>query len=485
MKNLSKLSILFLSIPILFACAKEDEIPVDVAVNDFIWKGLNAYYLHQDKIPDLSDRRFSSQPELNNYLRDFTDSDELFTSLLFDRPNTDNKSVLIPDYNAIGTPAIRTSITDGVEFGIIEEPGSTTNVLGYVSHILPNSDAATKNISRGEFFNAVDGIQLTKENFLLLTSAVTIELSMATFDGTTVTSTTKKVLLTKTAYTHVPVFLSKTIIKGANTIGYLLYNNDFSTNYIADLNEVFLQFKNQGATQLILDLRYNIGGGSFAKTIAQIASMITGQFANQPLIKEKWNVKAQPWFELHQPDSLVTNFPDQLNSTTAINGLQLTDVYLILNGADFEGSSAIELLINSLRSYINVNVIGRKTIGNNTGSITLYNSADYDFEGRNDNHTYALQPIVLEFLNKNDESYGNGIVPSLQTCAVEDMLNLGVLGETSDPLLDRVLNYIATGIIGANPVCNPNNFEFLYSSIQAQRIFDAGVFIEQNLPNTN
>ena len=89
---------------------------------------------------------------------------------------------------------------------------------------------------------------------------------------------------------------SKTIIKGANTIGYLLYNNDFSTNYIADLNEVFLQFKNQGATQLILDLRYNIGGGSFAKTIAQIASMITGQFANQPLIKEKWNVKAQPWF---------------------------------------------------------------------------------------------------------------------------------------------------------------------------------------------
>lgn len=484
MKNFSKLSFLFLIISILFACTKEDEIPADVIVNDFIWKGLNAYYLHQDKITDLSDRRFSSQPEVNNYLRGFTDSDELFTSLLFDRPNTDSKSVLISDYNTIATPAIRTSITNGVEFGIIADPESTTNVLGYVTHILPNSDAALKNIARGEFFNAVDGIQLTKENFLLLTAAATIELSMATFDGTTVTSTAKKVLLTKTAYTHMPVFMSKTATEGANTIGYLLYNNDFSTNYIADLNDTFLQFKNQGATQLVLDLRYNIGGGSFAKTMAQIASMITGQFANQPLIKEKWNVKAQPWFEANQPDSLVANFPDQLNPTTAINGLQLTDVYLILNGTNFEGSSAIELLINSLRSYINVHVIGRKTAGNNTGAITLYNSADYDFEGKNTDHTYALQPIVLEFSNKNDESYASGIVPSLETCAEEDILNLGALGETSDPLFERVLNYIATGTIGANPACNPNNFEFLYSSIQAQRIFDAGVFIEQNLPNT-
>ncbi|MDG2195256.1 MAG: S41 family peptidase [Polaribacter sp.] len=484
MKNLSKLSILFLTISILFACSKEDKIPADVAVNDFIWKGLNAYYLHQDKISNLSDRKFSSQPELNNYLRGFTDSEELFTSLLFDRPNTDNKSVLISDYNTVKTPAVRTAITNGIEFGIIEEPGNPANVLGYVTHILPNSNATLKDITRGTFFNAVDGVQLTKENYTQRLSATTTELSIATFDGSIVTSTAKKVQLTKTAYTHVPVFMSKTFVEGTNTIGYLLYNNDFSTNYIADLNNTFLEFKNQGATQLVFDLRYNIGGGSFAKTIAQMASMITGQFANQPLIKEKWNVKAQPWFETNQPDSLITNFSDQLNPTTAINGLQLTDVYLILNGTNFKGSSAIELLINSLRSYINVHVVGRKTAGNNTGAITLYNSADYDFEGRNTDHTYALQPIVLEFLNKNDESYATGIIPSIETCAEEDILNLGVLGETSDPLLENVLNYIATGIIGANPVCNPNNFEFLYSSIQAQRIFDAGVFIEQNLPNT-
>jgi len=83
--------------------------------------------------------------------------------------------------------------------------------------------------------------------------------------------------------------------------------------------------------------------------------------------------------------------------------------------------------------------------------------------------------MVLEFLNKNDESHRNGIEVNLQKCAVEDVLILGVLRETTNPLLNRVMNYIASGIIGVNPVCNPNNFEFLYSSIQAQRIFEADV----------
>jgi len=62
MKNLYKI-LLFLCISlILYNCTKEDEIPADVEVNDFIWKAMNAYYLYQDQIPDLADRRFNNQP---------------------------------------------------------------------------------------------------------------------------------------------------------------------------------------------------------------------------------------------------------------------------------------------------------------------------------------------------------------------------------------------------------------------------------------
>jgi C-terminal processing protease CtpA/Prc len=475
------LSIVF---TIFSSCVKEYELPKELVVHDFVWKGLNAYYLYQDEIDDLTDTRFQSDEQLNVYLSGFPDYNTLFSSLLIP---ADVKSTLIEDYTAIVAPEVRTAFTNGLEFGIIAAPNNTENVLGYVTHILPNSDAATKNILRGEFFYAVNGTQLTRANYvnLLVTGANSINLEMANFNGTTITPNAKNVSLEKQNYIYPATFLEKIITVNANNIGYIAYNNDFSTNYINALNNTFLNLKNQNVTELILDFRNNIGGGSFAKNISQIASMISGQFKDEILIKEAWNSKAQSWFLMNQPDSLLTKFTDKLNATTNINSLNVTDVYLILNGTNFTGSSAVELLINSLKPYINVHIIGNQTAGNNTGAIILYNSIDYDFPFKNITHTVSLQPVVLRFLNKNDQTYETGFSPNIRLCSNEDILNLGVLGEASDPILNSVLNYISTGTTGTNSSCNPFNFEYIYNSIDAQREIDKGVFINQNLPNTN
>lgn len=484
MRNFFKVIYLSLCITIFASCSKEYQVPQDLVVHDFVWKGLNAYYLHQNQIADLADTRFSSDQQLNTYLSTFADYNLLFSNLLI---SSDVKSSIIEDYNSLNNIELRTAFTNGLEFGIIAEPNNTDNVLGYVTHILPNSDAASKNIIRGEFFYAVDGIQLNKANFidLLINGSDNFTLQMASFNGTLVIPNAKIVTLEKQNYNYTPTFLEKIITQNSDKIGYLAYNNDFSKSYINDLNNTFLSLKNQNITELVLDFRNNIGGGSFAKNISQIAAMLTGQFTDEVLIKEEWNAKAQSWFLANQPDSLLTKFPNKLNATTNINSLNLTDVYIILNGTNFSGSSAIELLIHSLKPYINVHVIGSKTAGNNTGSITLYNSLDYDFPLRNSTHTVALQPIVLSFLNKNDQTYNNGFTPNVLLCANEDVLNLGVLGEASDPILNRILNYIATGNAGTNSACNPANFEYLFNSITPQREIDNGVFINQNLPNTN
>lgn len=467
---------------LFFNCTKEYEVPDDLVLRDFVWKGLNAYYLHQDQIEDLSDRRFNSDQEINTYLNTFETESDLFANLLL---AGDTKSNILEDYNIIFDEAPINQV-NGFEFGAILEPGSTENIVAFVYYVLPNSDAELKNLTRGEFFNTVNGTQLTVTNYenLLLNNTSDYTLGMVNFDGITVTPNGKSVTLKKESYDVLPIFLEKVIPVATDNVGYLMYNNNFSGDYITDLNNAFLNIKNQSVNKLIIDFRYNIGSGGFAKNITQIASMINGDFIDEIAIKEEWNTKAQSWFLANQPDSIVTKFPTRLNISTEINSVQLTDVYFILNGNNFSGSSAIELLMNSLKPYINVHIIGNQTIGNNTGSITLYNSEDYNFANRNMSHTVALQPIVLTFLNNSDETYANGFSPNIDLCANEDILNLGVLGERSDPLLDRVLNYISSGNIG-NSTCDQDNFEYVCNTVAAQREIDNGVFINQHLPNTN
>jgi C-terminal processing protease CtpA/Prc len=468
---------------LILGCSKEYEVPQNLVVHDFVWKGLNAYYLHQDQVADLSDRRFSSDQELNAFLNSFPDYNLLFESLTIEN---DLKSNLVEDYNTLTSPELRSSFTNGLEFGIIADPNNTDNVLGYVTHILPNSNAALQNIARGDYFNAVDGVLLTRQNYqdLLLNGQNIFTLNMANFDGNTITPATRTVSLEKEGYNYPATFLEDVISINSDNVGYIMYNNDFSNIYIDDLKQTASNFVSQNVNKLVLDLRYSIGSGSFARDIEAFASVITGQFQDEVFLKENWNTKAQAWFLENQPDSLLTRFSAS-NQTTTVEGMQVTDLFIILNGNNFEGSSAIELLVNSLNPYMNIQIIGNNTAGNNTGSITLYNSDDYDFGLRNTTHTVALQPVVLTFTNNNDQTYNNGLTPIINLCNQEDVLNLGVLGTNSDPILNSVLNLIETGAASSNSNCNPNNYEYLFNSINVQRNVDNGVFIEQDLPNTN
>ena len=378
-----------------------------------------------------------------------------------------------------------------MEFGLFKDSNILDTIIGVVSHILPNSQASTNNLSRGDFFYGIindqtDTIILREDNYndlLLDYPQDTLKLLMAYYDGDSLAKNDMRVDLVKKNYQYSPILLKKVFNLGAKDVGYLLYNNDFSDNYIADINATILEFKNQSVNELIIDLRYAVGSYSDAITISEIASMITGQFTDEIFIKETWNTKSQTWFELNQPDSVITKFPTRLKNNTTISSLNLTDVYIILNGDGYSGSSATELLINSLNPYINVHVLGNKTRGDNLGAINLYYSPDYDAFNVNPNHTYSLRPTVLSFSNKEDETYTSGITQTIALCPVENPLNLGELGETSDPLLDITLSYISTGNLGVNYPCNPFELDIIYNSVDTQRIIDKGTFIKQDLPN--
>ena len=143
--------------------------------------------------------------------------------------------------------------------------------------------------------------------------------------------------------------------------------------------------------------------------------------------------------------NFVNNFTNQINNgaiNEAINSLNLSRVYFITT---YSSASASELVMNSLSSYIDVKSVGATTRGKVHGSATLYDSDNFTRNGDNlnPNHSWAMQPLVLEIVNANGSNDPNGITPTVELD--EDYSNLGTLGDRSDPLIDRTVILITTG----------------------------------------
>ncbi|WP_395054091.1 S41 family peptidase [Flavobacterium sp.] len=417
-------------------CDTKDDlyVPESLQINDFVWKGMNLYYLWQNEVTNLQDERFANQDDLNNFLTTYSNPKDLFNSLRVDN-SIDRFSVIFDNYETLEGILSGTTLNNGVDFGLKFKAGSTTDLFGWVRYIIPNSDAATKNISRGTIFYAINGTSLTVSNYQELLKNITQTLNLADYDNGNITPNGQSVTVTKTNLSENPVLISNVINQGNKKIGYLVYNG-FFPNYESQLNTAFANLKSQQITDLVLDLRYN-SGGSIA-TATRLASMITGQFTNQVFAREVWNDKLQSYWNATNPNQLIDNFTDKLANGSAIASLNLTKIYVLTSKST---ASASELVINGLKPYINVIQIGDVTTGKNVGSITLYDSPNFAKANRSSKHKYAMQPIVLKTVNNEGfGEYQNGLQPNFQL--TEHLSNLGVLGNTDEPLLNVALNQI-------------------------------------------
>ncbi len=431
MKTILKSVVLLFLLVLPLGCTDMNDSPVpsELAVNDFIWKGLNLYYLWQEDVPDLADNRFANQSELNTFLGTYSDPLDLFNHLRTDAV-TDRFSVLFSDYSVLEGVLSGTTMNNGMDYALRYKDNTNTAVIGWVRYVLPNSDAAAKGIQRGDLFYAIDGVPLTATNYRNLTAPTSYTINMADYDNGNFTPNGQSIALIKTNLSENPIFINTVITEGAHKIGYLMYNG-FYASYDSQLNAAFGSLKSQNVTDLVLDLRYNSGGSINSAT--KLASMITGQFAGQLFAKQQWNSKAQAYYESSNPSSLENRFIEGLNS------LHLSKVYILTTKGT---ASASELVINCLKPYINVVQIGDVTVGKNVGSITLYDSPTFVSKNSiNPNHKYAMQPIVLKIVNKlGAGDYTTGILPT--NPLPEHLYSLGILGQTDEPLLSEAINQI-------------------------------------------
>ncbi|WP_194852395.1 S41 family peptidase [Nonlabens antarcticus] len=460
MRILKILLLLLATTPILQSCAEDndDKIASDATIKNFIYRGMNAFYLYKPDVPVLADGRFSTVNDLVNYHAQFDRPEDFFESLIFDRSRTDRFSVIFTDYVALEQALSGQSLNNGLEFGLVGYANDASKVFGYVRYVLPNTSASGQGVSRGQIFNQIDGIQMTRSNVRTLLAQNSYTIGLADFNGGDPINNGSSISLSKAQTQENPILLSKVIDLGSTKVGYLVYNS-FLRQFDEDLNAVFADFKAQGVTRLVLDLRYN-GGGS-VNTAIMLGSLIAGNPTTDVFSTEQWNPEIQQSFLENNPDQLINYFQNTTSSGSALNRLNLSKVHIITTQ---NSASASELVINSLDPYIDVVQVGGETAGKFQASITLYDSEDFQKSGANTSHRYAMQPLVFKSLNSVGKTdYFDGLVPDIEQR--EDFGNLGVLGDPSEPLLSLCLNEIAVnGSIKKQAPPNKPSREFMGSN---------------------
>lgn len=449
--------LVLLVVAVTFSCSKDDDLSLpntvdpdgsaDVEVQDFMWKAMNFWYFWQANIDDLADDRFESTEEGRAEYTAFLDSAEdpaaFFDSKL--QYIEDRFSFYNEDYRELTNSLAGISKSNGLEFGLVRFQDSE-DIFGFVRYIVPNSNASTVEIQRGDLFTGVDGQTLTTSNYidLLFGENDTYTLNMADFDNGNITPNDIEVSLTKQeGLAENPVFIAKSFTIAGENIGYIMYNQ-FTNEYDDDLYSAVEDLRSAGITNLVMDLRYNPGGS--VNTTRLLASMIYGTNTSDLFLRKRYNDKLQEQFNDSQ---LEIYFADKVNGNN-INSLGLNKVYVLTSSSS---ASASELLINSLEPYMDVIQIGDVTRGKNEFSTTLVDDRDNSYlytpsrvNNINPDNQWAIQPLIGR--NENADGFfdfTSGLQPDYEL--KEDYSNLGILGEENEPLLAKAIEVI-TGATG-------------------------------------
>ena len=249
----------------------------------------------------------------------------------------------------------------------------------------PNSPAGILGIKRGWRITKLNGstsITTSNSKFIIdnIYDAVSADVTFTKPVGSSV-----YLNLQAAHYTDKPIYLDTVYNSSNGNIGYLVYNS-----FLGNINQtpteyarVFNKFSAAGISNLIVDLRYD--GGGYVSLQEQLANyLISTQTQGSVMMKQIYN----------------SNYSNE-NSTVLFNktgSLQLNKIYFIVSRGT---ASASELLINNLKPYMNVKLIGNSnTHGKPVGFFPIEDGEWYVF------------PVSFKTVNKNGEgNYYAGFAP--------------------------------------------------------------------------
>jgi len=205
---------------------------------------------------------------------------------------------------------------------------------------------------------------------------------------------------------------TRVIEQDGRRIGYVFFRN-FVEPSVAALDEAFAELRRQRVTELILDLRYN--GGGLVNVAQHLGGLIGGTLTSGQVFAEY----------AHNDRNTFRNRTLRFESSN--NALALTRVFAITTRAS---ASASELVINALRPFLPVVVIGDRTYGKPVGQYAI------PFCDK------VLAPVSFALRNANGEGdYFDGLQT---TCPAIDDLDHQI-ADASEASIREALTFIATG----------------------------------------
>ncbi len=399
-----------------------------------------------------------------------------------DGDTTRNKYSFIESHDADlngGSSGYKSSVTLlgwGNDLGFTPASGSQYANVIYPRIVYKGGPADLQNVKRGLIIYKVNGteIDLTTQSginainnaFADEATQITLTIADTYTDGKKWTNSSQTtyypivsvskshdITLTKVRYSSIPILKDSVLTVGSSKIGYLALLNFADPDVLSDkLSTAFKAFNSNSITDIVVDLRYN--GGGYVETSEQLANLIAPSSLNgKTMFTENYNTLMQSG-----QATILKQIPQENNpsksyfdytwkaadltskfSSSAGVGLSVKNVCFIVSDGT---ASASELLINNLKPYMTVKLIGTTLTASNKlpATTTTYGKPVGFFAipiGKYDVY-------LSEFESRNSS---NTAVPySGMTCDVTDWDDATHdLGDIKEDGLAQAISYITAG----------------------------------------
>ncbi|QSW88848.1 peptidase S41 [Flavobacterium endoglycinae] len=413
----SALTILFGAfLMILFVSCQNDDAPVvyekgtNEYANSWILEQMKRYYLWNENLPENTS--LSLKPR--DYFKKLLYKDDRFSYALH------------PSLPETAPQSIRNSF--GFDISFIEYENQTYGIILYV---LPDSPAERSGLKRGLFIKTINRTPLNSQNFenayAAAAASAKLTLQVMQYSEADGFSAVEEIEITR-SLTFSNAVNSKVILFNNQKIGYIEISH-FDVGLAGSLLSVFKEFQNQSVTKIIVDLRYN--GGGDVSSAAALSSILAPNIKSDDLfITFKGNKNGGIVHKTFK-EALIMN-ENQIRFEALRSVHPLIQEVFVLSGN--HTASASEIIINNLKPYMKVTVIGEKTVGKDAAGFAVEDNRISGEKG------WILYPVIYKLFNaRNEGNYTLGIHPDIE---INELQNMEVfpLGDIRETVLSKALN---------------------------------------------